>query len=87
MVRPAHCTSDDNQIHFKAYTPFLLNGDLYGFRAAVDVGLALLQEDRNILPGYNLTVHYKDSEVREMGSSLSPVAFRSRYIQKTLRMY
>jgi len=57
-------TNGPNDINFKAYTPFYLNFDRLSFRAALDTGLELLNENKTILPGYKLHIHYKDDEVR-----------------------
>ena len=59
----ANITNGPNDIHFKAFSPSYLNFDRYSFRAGLDTGLALLNENQTILPGYKLHIHFMDDQV------------------------
>ena len=54
----------DNVIDINAYMPHYLDGDKYSYRAALDTGLQLLREKKDILPNHTIQIHYTDDGVR-----------------------
>ncbi|XP_066936750.1 gamma-aminobutyric acid type B receptor subunit 2-like [Clytia hemisphaerica] len=60
----------DNVIHINAYTPYYLNDDRHSYKAALDTGVQLLNEKKDILPNHTIEIHYED-DYRKKGLAMN----------------